>query len=362
MAITANLTKAVRFIPSMVGDHQRKSLPKIFSELLFLMFYHREFPALYFSRRLYLKDKKDITNYLPNKLLYSIADRINDQSAAVVLSNKLYFDFYYRPIVKHLPKILCHNHGKMFIRGHKEYMVADTDQFEELLRDLILNRSETHSVFIKKMYESHGGKNTYRISEEDLPLNRKKLRELYSVVTSSAYLFQETITQHPKLDEINPSCINSIRMDTFVDKDGSCEVLSAYIRMSTSNSHVDNVSSGGCYVGIDIHTGELTRYGYSAISVTGGNTYTRHPETGIVFKGFKIPFFKEAKAFVRGIARLVPSLRLIGWDIAITPRGPLLIEGNSGYDITGNDMIYGGYRANPVFRKVLSELNETRYL
>lgn len=53
----------------------------------------------------------------------------------------------------------------------------------------------------------------------------------------------------------------------------------------------------------------------------------------------------------------MPGLRMVGWDVAIGPSGPILIEGNSNYDNTGNDQADGGYRANPVFRKALHEIN-----
>jgi len=35
----------------------------------------------------------------------------------------------------------------------------------------------------------------------------------------------------------------------------------------------------------------------------------------------------------------------------------IMINGNSDYDIAGNDLSYGVYSANPVFRKALMEIN-----
>jgi hypothetical protein len=53
----------------------------------------------------------------------------------------------------------------------------------------------------------------------------------------------------------------------------------------------------------------------------------------------------------------MPGLRLIGWDVAIGESGPVLIEGNSNYEISGSDFLNGGYLANTTFRKVLHEIN-----
>jgi hypothetical protein len=35
----------------------------------------------------------------------------------------------------------------------------------------------------------------------------------------------------------------------------------------------------------------------------------------------------------------------------------VLIEGNSNYEVSGSDLAYGGYLHNPVFRKLLHEIN-----
>ena len=162
--------------------------------------------------------------------------------------------------------------------------------------------------------------------------------------------------------KLNPSSVNTMRIDTFIDKEGRCEILSGYLRMSITGSPVDNVSSGGCYVGIDMLNGTLRKFGYSSITKSDGRYYTKHPSTGVVFEGFQIPDFGRVKELVMKFACLIPALRLIGWDIAIADDGPVMIEGNSGYDMTISDMTYGGYGKNPVFRRVLTELNETRYL
>ncbi len=75
------------------------------------------------------------------------------------------------------------------------------------------------------------------------------------------------------------------------------------------------------------------------------------------FENISIPYFNEAKELVCQLAKYVPRLRFIGWDVAISDSGPVLIEGNSFYDESGGDLGYGGYLRNPVFRKALMEMN-----
>jgi hypothetical protein len=51
-----------------------------------------------------------------------------------------------------------------------------------------------------------------------------------------------------------------------------------------------------------------------------GTRYQGHPDTGVRFEGHAVPFYEEAVALCRRF--------LIGWDVAITPRGPLILEPN----------------------------------
>ena len=44
--------------------------------------------------------------------------------------------------------------------------------------------------------------------------------------------------------------------------------------------------------------------------------------------GFKVPFYEEACQMVKEASKVVPSVRYVGWDVAITNKGPVIIEGN----------------------------------
>ena len=50
------------------------------------------------------------------------------------------------------------------------------------------------------------------------------------------------------------------------------------------------------------------------------------------FAGKVIPFFEESISLAMEAHKHVPQLFTIGWDIVTTPDGPLLLEGNDGWD------------------------------
>ena len=58
------------------------------------------------------------------------------------------------------------------------------------------------------------------------------------------------------------------------------------------------------------------------------NIYSKHPISGKEIVGFKVPMFHDAVELVKECAKVVPEVQYIGWDVAISQNGPLIIEGN----------------------------------
>lgn len=88
---------------------------------------------------------------------------------------------------------------------------------------------------------------------------------------------------------------------------------------------MDNVDQGGMAARIDLESGTLLTVGADK----QGNTYTEHPMTHTPIIGFQIPYFKEACDMCLKAAQKVPQMRFVAWDVAITEKGPVFIEGNS---------------------------------
>ena len=336
-------------------DPDRKSILRMIFEAINLTFIYRELPKHYFSRLLFKKRIRNYKDYLPYRYSSDIAMAFNDSRLKDVLDNKLSFDIFFRKHNFPLPLLLMYNERNVFLRQNQRVEVDSLHGFTELLKDIFRKNPDYGSIIVKKTAGSSSGKNIFRVSS-DMLSPEKKLEDIYRTVVDSEFIFQETVRQHPVLNTLNPACLNTMRFDTFTDRDGKIEIMSCYIRMCLNNAHVDNISAGGCLVGVAIPEGTLKKYAYSTTSVVGVRELTRHPVTGTVFENYAIPYFKEACDMVLKAAVLNQSLRLVGWDIAISETGPVLIEGNSDYVIAGNDVAYGGYRSNPVFMKVLDEL------
>ena len=357
MAKLARISKK-EYLSQVVHDPDRKSVLKMASDIFSLILYHKRFPKHYFSKYLYKKYITNIKDYYSEEFLYyKLKPFLNEHAVSEVVENKLYFNFFYSQFNISLPKVHMYNHRKMFVNGNEHFEINNVFDFKNKLENIFVQNPSYDSLIVKKTYESNGGDQVFKIYRHQLSTDEDVISKLYFNIIKTGFLFQETVKQHPELNKLNPTSLNTIRFDTFIDKDGKIEIISAYIRMSTNNLHVDNISSGGCQVGIWLDSGKLKRDGFSSYRSSGTHVYTFHPITGIVFEGFIIPLFAEAKELIIKTASYMPGLRLVGWDVAIGETGPVLIEGNSDYAMSGNDMSESGYRTNATFRKILHELN-----
>ena len=344
-----------RILREILDDPERKSLAVIARDLVVLGFKFKELPVHYFSRYLYKKGVQNIEDYVPNKLSGQIAPYFNDSRVKQVLDNKLYFSLYYSQFGINMPKVLTFNHKNLFASGSRTVVIKSTEEFRSYLAELFKQTSDCDTLFLKKIYSSSSGKNIHVIPATCLENDAYTLNEIFQEVISSDFIFQQKVRQHPELNRLNPSSLNTMRIDTFIDREGNIEIISGFLKMSTNGLAVDNNTSGGCGVGIDMNTGKLLKNGYSKLRISGVGILTEHPLTGVRFDGFAVPMLVEAKELVLRAAELMPGLRIVGWDVGFAEDGPVLIEGNSDYGINSNDLMYGGYLANDSFRKVLTE-------
>ena len=133
------------------------------------------------------------------------------------------------------------------------------------------------------------------------------------------------VEQHPALQELSPSGVNTVRIFTLIDSQGQYHVLGCRLRISV-DSPVDNLAAGNLAAPIDEATGRVSGPGvYSDITKLPESV---HPITGTAIEGFQVPFWQETLDLVKQASLLHPENRSVGWDVVVTPEGPGLIEGN----------------------------------
>lgn len=142
------------------------------------------------------------------------------------------------------------------------------------------------------------------------------------------FILEERVQQHPVMSSLNPNSVNTIRVTT-IREGTSVVIFDHWMRMSIDKKCVDNSHSGGLSI-IVKDDGNLET---TARQLRTGAQFDRHPLTGVRFSDIKIPFWEEAKALALHAHHCLYSMHSVGWDVAITPYGPILLEGNSKWDM-----------------------------
>ena len=346
-----NCKKAVE-VKNFILDKDKKNYLLMSKEIFTLWKQDNKFPIHYFTRLAYKKNSPNhnyFTKFTTINNLWNSCE-LHTEKTVEILENKIKFNNFCTKNNINIPLLLAYNDEIDFTINDSKIRIQSKDSFIQLLRKLI-TVTEGKSAFLKPA-NGIQGKGCYRLNINDLD-NNEIVDELYAVILSSKYIIQETIEQHPEISNINPYSVNTIRMDTYIRDDNSVEILSGLMRFGRKGSVMDNASSGGFFISLDLEKGTLREYGMQFLDL--GNKYIyEHPDTKVKLNGYQIPYVEEAKDLVKKAAILLGD-RLVGWDVAITPEGPILIEGNHNYHIGMQEMAYGGYKRHPIFKEILEK-------
>lgn len=277
------------------------SKASILSDALACVFKYNISILEYFQFRFFEKNETERKKWAGTGYMFEFQLKMNPKSARDILDDKTKF---YK------------SYGQFFV--HSVGDIADLKSKPELVQKLLNNPSGKlvfkaadgkcgAQVEIKKTAEFNAGNIVSFMEQHDFDL------------------VEEFIIQHPKLQALSPTAVNTVRIFTQLNDKNEVELLGCRQRISV-NSPVDNMAAGNMAAPIDPKTGIVT--GPAVYSDITKHDETKHPVTGVAIVGFEVPFWKEVMQLVNEAALLHPQNRSIGWDIVITEKGPGFIEGN----------------------------------
>lgn len=253
----------------------------------------------YYYYKFYEKAKPLRDAYATMGFMYEYQQKFNPPSKRGVLTDKVKFFETYVPFV-----------GREWIKIQQEN-IAKVRSFLTHKNKIVLKNSMSGGGKAVKIYETHN------LSAEDLIKEAKK---------NNYNIAEDFVSQHTKLQNLSPNSLNTIRFVTQVTKERNVEIIGAMLRMGI-HKETDNLSSGGIACNIDIHTGKICSNGVS-FDITLPDFET-HPVSSQPLFGYEIPFWPEVIEMCKAAALLNTDNKSIGWDVAITNTGPLLVEANN---------------------------------
>ena len=331
--------------PSYFPEHERKGKLQIAMEQLIYIFKTGEINKNYFIFGFDRKFKNDFSNYVPWFTFVHYRNKLNQQKAIPVydpynylclLRDKFIFEAYCSRLGINTPE----NYG--IIKQGELFLLTDK-KFTSL--ENILNVEL--DAFCKKNVPYGQGicSNIMKlqISKGEIIINNKPVdfEEFKHIMGNDFWIIQKRIKNQAKeFAGFHPDSINTLRIIT-VKNGKSIEVIGALFRMGVNRNYIDNNASGGIIVGVNPEGGTLKKWGFFKPGY--GTKSDRHPDSHIKFEGYKLPHWNVILNYAKRAHTLFYGFHSVGWDIAVTNDGILIIEGNDNWE-TALLQLYDGAR------------------
>jgi len=200
------------------------------------------------------------------------------------------------------------------IGGSFSLGIAAVEFYESANDTLVLADGRTVAVesFARELFTHYGAARRHRIE---------------------GYLLQDLLRQHRALDGVcGTGALSTIRVVLLID-DGVPEIFRAAWKIRAAGNLADNFwRSGNLLAPVDPATGTVGR-ALRGIGL-GQDELDDHPDTGHVIKGFVLPDWDALTDLAKRAVHAFPGMQMQAWDIALTDRGPYLIEVNGVGDFT----------------------------
>ena len=320
------------------------------------------FTEKYFSQRCFKHTKTDLNVYFVDYTLF--AEKQHGTSAIDYFD----FEFYQKSFERrnefmtqryrwHIQRI-CNEYNALILVRDK----AKTNKiFNDFLhRDWLYTRNctleefkafvEKHPRFFSKPITAAGGTGAEIIAVEP----NADIEKIFANLKSRKRLLEELVIQHEDLAAFCPDTVNTIRVYSFLDIHNVVHILATSGRFGRLGGVIDNVHNGGGYSAvIDSKTGIIVSDGCNNVH----ERVQKHADTGKTFKGFQYPYWEKVCVVVKKMAKMLPQLRHVGWDIAVNDKGePVLIEANGNLPDVGLQQMADSVGRLSLYQPLLEEM------
>lgn len=259
----------------------------------------------YVCYKFYENDETYRKNFLSDRDSACICYKYNDIDYLKILADKSetykYFNNYYK----------------------RDAVIIESSNDKEDFLEFI----QKHRKFIKKEVLESCGRSIEVFNLDELDVSENTLFQTFA--SGGKIILEELICQSEYLAKFNRTSVNTLRCITFNTKNGILTPF-FFLRTGRNGMVVDNGASGGLIVKINRDNGTIGE----AVDEMGFR-YNRHPDSYINFLGGKLPDFQQAKSLCTEMSEMLPQVKIIGWDLAHTDNGWIVIEGNSMTEFIG---------------------------
>lgn len=179
-------------------------------------------------------------------------------------------------------------------------------------------------AFIKVTVDTNSGRGVRMLELRDGVdiTSHQKCEEIFDE-TGGDFVLQKRIVPHLAFRKLYPNAINTLRVITYMTSE-KIKTAPIVMRIGQGGGVIDNVHAGGMFIGVT-DSGELLGEAFTE----NQTRYVKHPDTGVVFKGYKIPCVPQIREVAITLHERVPMLQFVSWDFTVDEEGKIvLVEAN----------------------------------
>ncbi|BED88891.1 hypothetical protein PspMM1_13590 [Pseudoalteromonas sp. MM1] len=328
-------------------NKKNKSLIK--AEIKQLKDYWGCYPLQYFNHDFYSKDctlsMDEMKQFIPSYYFYRIIFPQYDDSKYLlnIVEDKMVMDTLFKGMGYPSANVIIKKKANYVFNSDGTTLNYQT--FQELLEMRTCNK-----LFIKPVHGRGGcGILVAKRQGKAFYIKDNEFDYHFLINLKDNYVIEEAIVQHDAITAVYPHSVNTLRAITKRNTAGLIEIVAVTLRMGSNGSEIDNTSAGGLVVGINSESGcALKNY---ATHEYGLKQFFEHPDTGYQFEQLKIPNWLGIKNKLIELAKKNIIMNLVGWDIAITNDGILVVEINTLFGIDGLQSAHGGLESKFIENK-----------
>ena len=261
-------------------------------------------PFEFFMFEFYNKSLPEIREYISNIDRTVRVNKVNNRIKSEILDNKY---LTYKALEEYYDR--------------KIISISDKDDYE-YFRDFVKHNAK----FVKKTSVGAMGDGIELINIANEKSNKKLFNRL---IGEGPFIAEELIYAHKQMKKLNEDSVNTLRMTTY-NNGKEIKLLWPWIKIGRKGSFVDNSGAGGLGAAVDLEKGIII----SDAMDEYGNKYEKHPDNGLLFKGFELPNWEGALETSYRIAKdfssKIEGVNYVGWDLTCNTDGKwVVIEGNA---------------------------------
>ena len=299
-------------------------------QLLKLALIHRTDPAAYYALNLYESPRPlaEIDHYIgrheTKNGLYSLmreALRLGRPREGHSLTHKAVF-------AEHCAKAGL-PHIRVLASGKDGVLTVHDATQGALDRDLFVKLTRGSGTFGARSYRWLG--DGRHVAKDGKTFDRESLlKELAESSSWRPLIVNHWLRNHAEIADLAKDSLLTFRVFTCLDAAGEPHLTHGFMRiMSKLEPSWNTMEEYGSK--IDLDTGRMNRM-CADRDLAPDAWWDSHPHTGAPVAGRVISGWKEIAALAIAAHREFRYWAVIGWDLAWTPDGPVLIEGNSDPD------------------------------